>query len=155
MTPVAWLLSFVLPACGFAGAEGVPPPVPDLMRLERPSSPNTALAAPEGFSPKPDVVTPGYKADPQALLAALGRVAASQPRTYALAEAPERRDWVARTRVANFPDEVAAQAMPRAGGGSDLVLYSRSIYGHSDFGVNRKRVQAWLAALDAELQAGG
>lgn len=154
MSPLAWLLSFALPACGFAGAEGVPPPVPDLMRIERPSSPNTALAAPDGFSPKPDVVTRAYPVDAPALLAAIGRVAAAQPRVFVLAQAPDRTDWVVRTRLANFPDEVAAQVMPGTGGGSALVLYSRSIYGHSDLGVNRKRIEAWLAALDDALRAG-
>jgi len=31
---------------------------------------------------------------------------------------------------------------------SGLIIYSRSRYGRSDFGVNRSRVKAWLAALD-------
>jgi uncharacterized protein (DUF1499 family) len=34
---------------------------------------------------------------------------------------------------------------------SGLILWSRSIYGRSDFGVNRARLAAWLAALDAAL----
>jgi len=28
------------------------------------------------------------------------------------------------------------------------VIYSRSVYGHSDLGVNLARVRAWLAAVD-------
>ena len=154
MSPLAWLLSFALPACGTAGAAGVPPPVPDLLRIERPSSPNTALAAPEGFTPAPDVVTKPYTAEPAALLAALARVAAAQPRVFLLAQTETRTDWVVRSRLANFPDEVSAQAMPAAGGGASLILYSRSVYGHSDLGVNRKRIDAWLAALDAALRGG-
>ena len=31
---------------------------------------------------------------------------------------------------------------------SDLIIWSRSVYGESDLGVNRKRVAAWLDALD-------
>ena len=62
MNPVAWLVGLVLPACGFPGAQGLPPPpLMDTAHIERPSSPNTALAAPDGFSPKPDIVTPIYK----------------------------------------------------------------------------------------------
>jgi uncharacterized protein (DUF1499 family) len=34
-------------------------------------------------------------------------------------------------------------------GSARLVLWSRSVYGQSDLGVNRKRVAAWLAALGA------
>jgi len=36
---------------------------------------------------------------------------------------------------------------------SGLILWSRSIYGRSDFGVNKARLEAWLAALDAKLGA--
>ncbi len=36
--------------------------------------------------------------------------------------------------------------------GAGLFLYSRSLFGWSDFGVNRTRVEAWLAALDAALR---
>jgi uncharacterized protein (DUF1499 family) len=31
------------------------------------------------------------------------------------------------------------------------VLYSRSVYGYSDFGVNRQRLQGWLADLRTRL----
>jgi uncharacterized protein (DUF1499 family) len=30
---------------------------------------------------------------------------------------------------------------------SNLVIWSRSVYGRSDLGVNRKRTESWLAAL--------
>lgn len=153
MNPAAWLLSLAMPACGATGAQGVPPPVPDLMHLERPASPNTALAAPPDFTPKPDIETRTYPVAPAALLAAIGRVALTMPRVFVLAEAPARTDWVARSRIANFPDEIAAQVTP-ADGGSGLILYSRSIYGHSDLGVNRKRIEVWLAALDEALKGG-
>jgi uncharacterized protein (DUF1499 family) len=32
-----------------------------------------------------------------------------------------------------------------------LILGSRSVYGYGDFGVNRGRLKAWLAALGAAL----
>jgi len=34
---------------------------------------------------------------------------------------------------------------------STLVLWSRSVYGRSDLGVNRRRLTAWLGALDTTL----
>ena len=52
--------------------------------------------------------------------------------------------WVVRSAVLNFPDLVTAQIS------SALVLYSRSVYGHSDLGVNRRRLDTWLAALSVE-----
>jgi uncharacterized protein (DUF1499 family) len=30
-------------------------------------------------------------------------------------------------------------------------MYSRSVYGHSDLGVNRQRVNTWLAALQTKI----
>ena len=41
--------------------------------------------------------------------------------------------------------------MRRGEAESALILYSRSVYGRSDFGVNRKRLLSWLAALDGSL----
>nr|WP_255575105.1 DUF1499 domain-containing protein [Caldovatus aquaticus] len=51
----------------------------------------------------------------------------------------------------NFPDLVNAQADALADGRSAVWLYSRSLFGRSDLGVNRRRGEAWLAALDAAL----
>ncbi|HEX2942965.1 MAG TPA: DUF1499 domain-containing protein [Rhodopila sp.] len=31
------------------------------------------------------------------------------------------------------------------------MIYSRSIYGYGDLGVNRRRVTAWLAAINTDL----
>jgi uncharacterized protein (DUF1499 family) len=144
------LLVLPLLACSGHGAEGVPTPPPmDMSRIVRPATPNTALAAPAGFVPAPDIVTRRYDVPPAALYAAVRRVAAGQPRTF-LAIAYDQRmqaHYVARSRVFNFPDLIAVQVNPDG----TLVLWSRSVYGRSDFGVNRARLERWLAALDAAL----
>ncbi|HET6184471.1 MAG TPA: DUF1499 domain-containing protein [Acetobacteraceae bacterium] len=133
----------------------MPAAAPDFAHLVRPSSPNTALAAPADFVPRPDIVTPPYAVPPQTLFAAVRAVAASRPATFPLAEdRPTRRaGWVARSLVLNFPDIIWAEALPGPEGGSRLVLYSRSLYGYGDFGVNRRRVAAWVAAIDERLAA--
>jgi hypothetical protein len=144
------LLGLVLPGCSGHGAEGLPVPPPmDFSRLVRPATPNTALAAPAGFVPAPDIVTARRALAPAALYAAIRRVAASQPRTYLHVAYADRLQahYVARSAVFNFPDLIAVQVLPD----STLILFSRSVYGRSDFGVNRKRLERWLAALDAEL----
>lgn len=154
MTPLAWLLGLLLPACGAGGAHGLPVPPPmDLAELSRPASPNTALAAPAGFRPAPDIVTPVYPVTPEQLYADVRAVAAAQPRTFPAAAYPDRlqADWVVRSAVFNFPDLVTAQVNPAGEHDAKLVLYSRSVYGYSDLGVNRQRVAAWLAALDRAL----
>ena len=154
MNPIAWLVSLVLPACGFPAAEGLPIPQPmDIARIVRPSTPNTALAAPAGFNPPPDVATPAYAVEADRLFELVQDVAAGQPRTYRAATFPDRlqADFVARSAVFNFPDLIMVQVIRTGPDTSSLILYSRSVYGHSDLGANRKRLGAWLAALSAKL----
>lgn len=154
MTPLAWLIAFWLPACGAPGAQGLPAPaVLDVAHLVRPASPNTALAAPAGFRPAPDLVTPVYPVAAARLYALIGQVAAAEPRTYSAATFPDRlqQDWVVRSAMFNFPDLVTAQVDAAGPDHATLVLYSRSVYGYSDLGANRRRVKAWLAALDRAL----
>ncbi|MGC8475540.1 MAG: DUF1499 domain-containing protein [Acetobacteraceae bacterium] len=150
MTPFAWLLGLFLPACGAVGAAGLPPPqVLDVAHLVRPASPNTALAAPAGFRPRPDLATHPYPLPAPALLARVIAVARAQPRTYLAASFPAagQADFVARSAFWNFPDLITAAVRPDGPGHSRLILYSRSVYGSSDFGVNRARLRIWLAAL--------
>ena len=154
MNPIAWLIGLVLPACGFPGAAGLPTPPPmDIAHLVRPSSPNTALAAPASFSPPPDIVTPTYNISADRLFSLVRDVAGAQPRTYQAALYPDELQvhYVARTAAFNFPDLVMVQVRPEGPDRSDLIVYSRSVYGHSDLGVNRKRIDAWLTALQAKI----
>ena len=154
MTPLAWLLGLLLPACGAVGAHGLPVPPPmDVADISRPASPNTALAAPAGFHLAPDIVTPEYPTPAARLYAEIRAVAAAQPRTYPSAAYPDRlqADWVVRSAVFNFPDLVTAQVTPAGVGAATLLLYSRSVYGYSDLGANRRRVAAWLATLGKAL----
>jgi len=168
MNPIAWLLGLVLPACGFPGAGGLPAPAPmDLGALVRPGSPNTAWAAPAGSSPPPDRVTPVFDHPPDRLFAAIRAVAADQPRTFLHAEhsALRQAHYVVRSRIFNFPDLVTVGVEPvslganpgtsagTSAGGSTLKLYSRSVYGYSDLGANRARIDAWLDALDRHLRS--
>ena len=149
MRVIPMLLGLLLPACAGQGVEGLPVPPPlDFAHIERPSTPNTALAAPPGFTPAPDLETRRYTVSPERLYAAIRRVALAQPRTWLQVAYDDRlqADFVARSSVFNFPDLIAVQVTPE----SRLILWSRSVYGRSDLGVNRKRLLAWLGALDAD-----
>jgi hypothetical protein len=154
MNPLAWLIGLALPACGFPAVEGLPtPPLMDPAQIVRPSSPNTALAAPPGFTPPPDVVTPRYAVPAERLFAAIRETAAVQMRTWPAALYSDRLQahYVARSAVFNFPDLIMVQVVRNAPDSSGLIIYSRSVYGRSDLGVNRKRVETWLAALQTRL----
>jgi hypothetical protein len=150
LTPLAWLLGLVLPACGAAGASGLPVPVLlDFARIVRPSTPNTFLAGPGGMTPAPDLVT-SARAEPASALYRQAKVLfASQPRTYLAAEFPDRLQlhYVVRSAVLNFPDLVTVQIGADGADRSTLAIWSRSVYGRSDFGVNRDRTTSWVAAL--------
>lgn len=151
------LLSLLLPACRGQGVAGLPPAVAlDMAHLVRPATPNTALAAPAGFSPAPDIVTRRYHVAPDRLFAAIQAVALAQPRVFShgVFAAQRQAQYVARSALLNFPDLIAVQVTPGSEPTeSELILWSRSVYGRSDFGVNRARLVAWLAALDARLAA--
>jgi uncharacterized protein (DUF1499 family) len=56
--------------------------------------------------------------------------------------------FVARSALLNFPDLIAVQVQPD----STVVLYSRSVYGYSDLGVNRRRLESWVTALNETLK---
>ncbi|MFC7689308.1 DUF1499 domain-containing protein [Paeniroseomonas aquatica] len=88
----------------------------------------------------------------------LGRAAEPRralPRTSLIEAWPDRRQaqWVERSALVNYPDIIAAEVVPLPGG-AGLYLYSRSLLGWSDLGVNRRRVDRWLAALEAALRQG-
>ncbi|MEA2739949.1 MAG: hypothetical protein QOH05_3256 [Acetobacteraceae bacterium] len=154
MNPLAWLIGLALPACGFSAADGLPTPsLMEITHIVRPATPNTALAGPAGSTPAPDVVTPPYKLSADALFALIQQVANSQPRTYQAALFPGQLQahYVARSALLNFPDLIMVQVRKDSPDRSELIVYSRSVYGRSDFGVNRKRVETWLAALQMKL----
>jgi hypothetical protein len=146
------LLGAVYPACGSEGAAGLPMPAPlDFSTLARPRPGNSALAAPPGLHVLPDLITRPRDVPPVRLYAMLCRVALAQPRTVLHVADDDRLQahFVARSAVCNFPDLIALQVTPD----SFPCLYSRSVYGRSDFGVNRRRLLAWLTALDAALRS--
>lgn len=154
MTPLAWLAGLFMPACSFPAVQGLPPPgLMDVAAIVRPSSPNTALAAPEGFSPTPDIVMPDFSVAPGVLFGAIRAIAKAQPRTFEAADFPDhlQAHYIVRSLLLNYPDQVMVQVRAAGPGSSQLILYSRSVYGHSDLGVNRKRLETWLVALRTSL----
>lgn len=137
-------------------AEGLPPPEPvEFRSLVLPRSPNTCLAAPAGAHPAAHLETPPVPVPAAGAWPVLRRLGRHFPRTYPLAEWPERRQaqWVERSPRVGFPDVIAAELVEDGPLGAGLFLYSRSLFGWSDLGVNRRRVQAWIEAFDAALRA--
>jgi len=158
MTPLAWIVGLLLPACGAPGTEGLPvPALMDLAHLHRPDSPNSALAGPAGTVPTPDIATPVYPLPAAGLHQTVVDVALAMPHTFLAATYPAERQahFVARSAWLNFPDLVTAQVGELGSGRSTLTLYSRSVYGYSDLGVNRQRLSNWLDALQTTINPTG
>ncbi|RYI99384.1 MAG: DUF1499 domain-containing protein, partial [Acetobacteraceae bacterium] len=136
------------------GAKGLPPAEPvDFGRLVLPPSPNTCLAAPAGMHPGAHVTVPPLPVDAATAWGVLRGLGETFPRTTLIQDWPERRQaqWVERSALVNYPDIIAAELVPLPEG-AGLYLYSRSLFGWSDLGVNRRRVDRWLAAFEAALR---
>lgn len=137
------------------GTAGLPQAEPvDFNGLVLPPSPNAHLAAPAGATAERHETTPLLPVSPEAAWAALRMLGEGEARTWKMAEWPDRRQvqWVVRTRLANFPDIVVGQIVSLPGG-SGVFLYSRSLIGYSDFGVNKRRIAEWRARMDGALRA--
>jgi uncharacterized protein (DUF1499 family) len=86
---------------------------------------------------------------PRDALKRLDEIAMATPRTTRLAGSPEegRITWVTRSAIWGFPDYTTADGMVSDVATSDLMVYARSRFGRSDFGVNAARLQDWLSRL--------
>lgn len=123
----------------------------DPLTVSPPSSPNWALAAPEGVATvgAVTIVSPVVEASPEALADRFDAAALADARvTRADADAPTPlwRAYVQRSALVGFPDRISMRAVPVGGNGAALVVYSASVYGYSDMGVNKARVARWVAA---------
>ncbi|MDP6817783.1 MAG: DUF1499 domain-containing protein [Alphaproteobacteria bacterium] len=117
---------------------------------------NYFIAAPDSSGiAAPDLVIAPFACDAERLYAVLREVALAQPRTRLTSESPAENHmvFVQRTAFWHFPDDVVAEITALEGGGAALTLLSKARYGVEDFGVNRRRVRRWLAALETRLAA--
>lgn len=124
-------------------------------KLKLKPSPNQYLVAPEGLCPlaKPHRVAPVFKVSSAKLRDAFVGVALAEPRvTRGSSDAGlDQHDFVQRSALLGFADDVTVRFITLSPATSTLAIYSRSRVGWSDMGVNRKRVDLWLAKVAAKL----
>jgi len=123
----------------------------DLSNFSRADTPNQYFVAPEGWSTtSPDDDCPVFAADWRTVLDAFREVALSERRTRVTdSDLVQRRiQFCQRSLIFGFPDDITVEAIPLSDYCTKLAIYSKSRYGFSDFGVNRRRVKRWLAALE-------
>lgn len=85
---------------------------------------------------------------PETLMELFDSIAMAEPRVTRLAGgvAEGHATYVARSLVMGFPDYVSVRTLP-AEGGATLAVVSRLRFGQSDMGVNRARLDRWMAEL--------
>jgi uncharacterized protein (DUF1499 family) len=124
----------------------------DFVELKKAKTPNTFLMAPDGLckNAKVDAVSAVYVVGAKKLRQEFLRIAIAQPRvSISLSdEVGLYDDLVVRSALFGFPDLVSAQFLDAKGGKSSLAVYSRSVYGRSDLGVNRTRTLYWVKLLN-------
>lgn len=120
-----------------------------------PSTPNWYRVVPEGEN-----AASVYNVSAEVLSQAFDRVVGNQSSIELLKDDRSSGGpvtWVQRSALFGFPDYISVSFLPVAvenadgGASSTLAIFSRARIGQSDLGVNKKRVTAWLAALEAEV----
>lgn len=120
-------------------------------KLELPLTPNQYLVCPPDYcSTKPHAESGEFDVSLDQLRKRLQKDIAAEPRVELLADQDGLQfDYVQRSARFRFPDIVTIRFIPLSPSRSTLAIYSRSIYGNSDFGVNRERVETWFRKLRA------
>ena len=122
------------------------------LRLKR--SPNQYLICPAGYcSAQTHAVAPEFSISADQLQAAWFTVIQAQPATEVIArnEGERQFDIETLTPLVGFPDTVTVRFIELPDGRSTLAIYSRSHYGRSDLGANKKRIDQWLSQLVAQI----
>lgn len=83
----------------------------------------------------------------------IDRIVLDSPRTELAAGARSElwATYVQRSQLMRFPDYASVVVIGLPEGGSTLAIYSQSVYGTNDFGVNKDRVEGWLGQLSETL----
>lgn len=152
--PILAALLLLMAGCGGAGGDTptVPSSPADPATVSRTGRPNDYLVCPPGVcAALPDRASRTYRVPAERLAEAWTAVVAAAPRTRPVAADPAAGLYAFEQRSAlfGFRDTILVRFIPLAADRSTLAVYSRSEVGYWDLGVNRRRVEAWLAALDA------
>ena len=117
--------------------------------LRRRATPNDALICPRDICPQaqPDAEPPVFPVPGARLRSLVSEAALAEPGTSLIERGQQQDRYLVRTRFMRFPDTVIVQVFDRGEDGSTLALYSRSQIGSSDFGVNRRRIERWVARI--------
>lgn len=119
----------------------------DPLEARRTGRPNDFLMLPPGLAGA-DATSPSFATDIASMARRFDAIARSDRGVTRLAGSNEAGfiTYVARSRWVGWPDYVSVKVVPAGEGQVALAIWSRARFGYSDFGVNRERVERWVAA---------
>lgn len=124
----------------------------DFAHVQRRPYGNDALVCPEVLCPglKAKVVPKVYPLPAKDLIERVRRISVSEPgsgeMTCGTCDVSAR--FVEYSSILRFPDVIDVRAVPVGDKAATIALYSRSVVGYGDLGINEARLKRWLAALD-------
>ncbi len=124
----------------------------DPLVAANPETPNFHRVAPPGTAADATTsVSPVFRASPAELAQSVDRFAMAQPLVERVGGSPEEGfvTYVQRTPMVRYPDYISVKVVDLGDGTSALAILSRSRFGKSDLGVNKARMESWLAGIDA------
>ncbi len=130
-------------------------PVIDFATLERADTPNQFLVCPNNLCRAYiDDLPPVYAASVAEVTAAWEAVLKRAPRVVELRRDPTgaQIDYVQRSRLLRFPDLITIRFIALDATRTTIAIYSRSIYGQGDMGVNKARIRDWIGQLNNMLK---
>lgn len=124
--------------------------------LRKTPNPNQYLVCPPAAClDTPDMVSPTFAVTIDQLQAATQAALMKQPDvTLRNSDIGARQfDYVQRTPRMRYPDLITIRFMEASDSGATFAIYSRSVYGRSDLGVNKARVDQLISDVKAALGA--
>jgi uncharacterized protein (DUF1499 family) len=122
-----------------------------LADLHSPLPKPSFLFCPPGYCPAAEAIaSPVFPLPWERLRDYWTEVISGEKRVETIAADPDNRRFVyiQHSAAFRFPDIITVEFVQLGPNRSSIAIYSRSRYGHFDFGKNRKRVGKWLALLE-------
>jgi uncharacterized protein (DUF1499 family) len=127
----------------------------NLTDLRSPLPKPSFLACPPGHCPADEAIaSPAFPLPWERLHEYWTEVISGEKRIETIVADPDERRFVyiQHSPTFRFPDIITVEFVQLGPNRSSIAIYSRSRYGHYDFGKNRKRVGKWLALLEKVAQ---
>ena len=114
------------------------------------TTPNDFRVAPrDQTTERVDLEAPVFAESALVMAEAWDQFVLNQPQTIRISGLPNDlfMTYVQRTKTLKVPDYISVRFIPLGETSSTVAIYSRSRYGYGDLGVNKQRVERWLASL--------